>query len=878
MIEILNDCSQFWFDWISASTLQLTLLIVILWTIDRLFQKWLWPQLRFGLWMLVLLKLVLPTELTSPFSLTAPIAESSQEFLIDSNLWQDSPGGSNASEFPQGGISSSIRGPSASNDSSQGILPPDQSKSEQQYSQDETAVSSLHWKSAALLIWFGGIAVLMIWLMIAGKRLRKSLLKIDDPTIRIAAEWARRKTNLKKLPPIKTSEHLSSPAVLGIFRPMIILPSAQFKSIYAHDLRHIFLHEMTHICRRDLWMQRVALILQIIYWFNPLMILVRSKIQLTTELCCDASITDHLEENWKDYRNVLADFSKRAYLEPSSPTIGELGLLEKPNQIIERLKWLGKSGWRDHRWKWVTVGLAILVVAVTVVPMTAWYEDLEPYPNYTVIWVGRSLNKYEWRSFNIYSKEDSRYLFVHGQLKSRGEIEFRAINPPMDRANWGGERDTGKMEFTHYLDEPVYIETGRSELSYTKDIYAPRFDNLSLEGFHVSRYGVSAGKAVLKENKAHHKLFEFLDSYWMKKGKKTWIWKEIDFVPEEEIIRRFPEEFDLIRKGIEEVELPEPRFEFLQEPLLTDRNGNPLPIRISEFATGSTRGLCLDREGGLYQTSLEGTRDDQSGKRLYWEKITHFTQTGSPSHSFEQINVNTPDRKYMKIKRGEDDSIWFLRDHREVNSSLEFNFYQLSSSSPTRKISLRPSPGPTIDYFIDKSGCFYFLSSPFDPSVIGLTKYYSDGTYGWYDKVHPVQSWTLDQTEGALLDDGTFYFANYSFVNDESPRSWYRDGELFQVDLEKRLHIPVDLVPPTENAKLNRIFGLGDRVLLVWLEPASGNDSGSLSDLGNQILEHLVDGRQELIGRLNIGSRIVDVTEGRILLYWCGDFFVGEII
>ena len=57
MIHDLNLLSGVWFDWMFSMFWQVSLLIIIITGIDYLIRNWAYPQVRYALWTLVLLKL-----------------------------------------------------------------------------------------------------------------------------------------------------------------------------------------------------------------------------------------------------------------------------------------------------------------------------------------------------------------------------------------------------------------------------------------------------------------------------------------------------------------------------------------------------------------------------------------------------------------------------------------------------------------------------------------------------------------------------------------------------------------------------------------------------------------------------------------------------
>lgn len=60
MTEQINQIAQVWWNWMWPMLWQVSLLVAIVGTLDVLLRRHIWPQLRYTLWLLVLLKLVIP--------------------------------------------------------------------------------------------------------------------------------------------------------------------------------------------------------------------------------------------------------------------------------------------------------------------------------------------------------------------------------------------------------------------------------------------------------------------------------------------------------------------------------------------------------------------------------------------------------------------------------------------------------------------------------------------------------------------------------------------------------------------------------------------------------------------------------------------------
>ena len=147
--------------------------------------------------------------------------------------------------------------------------------------------------SILFVIWISGFS---IFLLIYLKKLHRfySITKrasiIENTNLqRIMEDW-KLFFRIKRPVLLVCSDEYLSPFTTGIFRPIIFLP-AKIIALKNNDyLEMIIAHEMSHIKRLDnLWM-RLQSLLQIIYFFNPIVWFVNSKINLSRESICDQMV------------------------------------------------------------------------------------------------------------------------------------------------------------------------------------------------------------------------------------------------------------------------------------------------------------------------------------------------------------------------------------------------------------------------------------------------------------------------------------------------------------------------------------------------------------------------------------------------------------
>jgi len=366
MSETLNHIAEKWFAWEYSMLWQVGVLIIIIYVIDLLTRKWLWPQVRYALWLLILVKLILPPTLTSPTSFTSNIP-----ILTENSV---------KLEY--------FEPPSATPIEAESIAPiPELATSEIVPAERALPVEevvpvgvSLSWKAVIFLIWLAGIVVLSSWLIIRLRNLRyehltngelKKLPERDQDLL----ERAAKRLNLKTIPQVILSDKVGCPAVFGIFRPVLLIPSDKLKNLSREDLEHIFLHELSHIKRGDLYLHAIYMMLQIAYWFNPLLWLIRRQLQNLRELCCDATVARVLKEKTAHYRETLLETARQLLAEPVDPGLGLLGLFENSNRLVDRLKWLERKPWKNRGLRNFTVLVLIGLMGACVIPMAKGDKD-----------------------------------------------------------------------------------------------------------------------------------------------------------------------------------------------------------------------------------------------------------------------------------------------------------------------------------------------------------------------------------------------------------------------------------------------------------------------------------------------------------------------
>jgi TonB family protein len=101
------------------------------------------------------------------------------------------------------------------------------------------------------------------------------------------------------------SDRIAGPALVGAWRPRLVLPS-DFESRYdAAQQRLVLAHEQAHLRRGDTVVNALAALALCVFWFNPLAYWAVGRLRFDQELACDAEVMGEQPESRRDYADAM---------------------------------------------------------------------------------------------------------------------------------------------------------------------------------------------------------------------------------------------------------------------------------------------------------------------------------------------------------------------------------------------------------------------------------------------------------------------------------------------------------------------------------------------------------------------------------------------
>jgi beta-lactamase regulating signal transducer with metallopeptidase domain len=337
-METLSSSLVGFAEWLLRNSWQASVLIGLVLLAQWIFQKRLPPRWHCGLWLLVVIRLLLPVAPATPFSIF--------NYANRANLFAPTTGPTPALSTEPLATKASLAVPLASDANSQPIAGSSRRPSQFELSGDSPgnkdgsrATQYWSWPFALLLLWLGGAVFLAIRILRYSFGLTAQLAQhetVTGPAVFDVLEQAKRLVGMRKVLPIVQSRAVKSPALMGFIRPWLLLPHDMVERLTSQELRFVFLHELAHLKRRDIAVNWLMTILQVLHWFNPFVWFAFSRMRADRELACDElALSFAKAEDNKSYGQAIIKLLEGFDRPAMVPSL--VGILEDANQIKRRI-------------------------------------------------------------------------------------------------------------------------------------------------------------------------------------------------------------------------------------------------------------------------------------------------------------------------------------------------------------------------------------------------------------------------------------------------------------------------------------------------------------------------------------------------------------
>lgn len=366
-MEALPTYTQPFFAWLLETTLVASVVIGLILVSQRFLGERLGPRWCHALWLVLLLRMVLPWTPPSPWSLRDLIPGSIPQAWPHASVHvteQD-----NRSEL---GVVSEGTQPKAVSPSEPTAASPQTTVISGEALATRKAPPALTWpvvRRTLPLFWLAGAVVLGAYLVtsnIALWRLVKRERPLLNQPILELFEACKSQMGVQTIVAIVPSDRVTTAALFGFVRPRLLLPRDLIETASQEELRYIFLHELAHLKRRDIYLGWIASLLQVLHWFNPLVWLAFHKMRADRELACDALVLTRTgRDESRQYGRTIVGLLERFCRTRSLPAMA--GILESRSQLKRRIAMIAR--FQNNSYRWSPTAL-VLVVALACISLT----------------------------------------------------------------------------------------------------------------------------------------------------------------------------------------------------------------------------------------------------------------------------------------------------------------------------------------------------------------------------------------------------------------------------------------------------------------------------------------------------------------------------
>lgn len=228
---------------------------------------------------------------------------------------------------------------------------------------------------AYLILAVSATVTLVLWMLAIRTNLKLRRLfstEMSDDRFNALVRDVAGQFGLKLCPRVGVIDAVVAPMLsAGLRRPMVILPRPVLQSLNDDQLRSIIAHEIAHLARRDHWTHALASVIGSLFWWNPLVWLVRRAMLNAAEASCDALAIQRMTGSRKAYASTLVEVVDS--LNASGPGVPQFNVSFRGSRSMKsrvRLIADDQVASKLPRWGWL-----FLLAASVLLPLLPTHAD-----------------------------------------------------------------------------------------------------------------------------------------------------------------------------------------------------------------------------------------------------------------------------------------------------------------------------------------------------------------------------------------------------------------------------------------------------------------------------------------------------------------------
>lgn len=164
-----------------------------------------------------------------------------------------------------------------------------------------------------LIVWVAGIVISLCVQITKHIRFRRMVKRwgkpVTDEGALFVLEKVKMNMGIEREVALKVCAPADSPMLIGLFKPVILLPDLDLTD---EELSLVIRHELTHMQRGDIAIKALMMLVTALHWFNPAVYMASRTMAFYQEASCDAAVTKNASsEERKFYSETIISIIRR---------------------------------------------------------------------------------------------------------------------------------------------------------------------------------------------------------------------------------------------------------------------------------------------------------------------------------------------------------------------------------------------------------------------------------------------------------------------------------------------------------------------------------------------------------------------------------------
>ncbi|UCC45669.1 MAG: M56 family metallopeptidase [Candidatus Zixiibacteriota bacterium] len=177
---------------------------------------------------------------------------------------------------------------------------------------EQGSFSLAHLHDWVFPLWLLGVILMSLYHVFGWFRVRR--LAVREP-VEYPARWkeqfARLCARMHITRPVQLicSRRALAPCVIGLVKPVVLVPLSMFSNLEPSDIEMILVHELAHVRRYDILVNILQTVIETALFFNPAVWWISQQIRVEREHCCDDVVVQHSGDR-VSYARALASLEE----------------------------------------------------------------------------------------------------------------------------------------------------------------------------------------------------------------------------------------------------------------------------------------------------------------------------------------------------------------------------------------------------------------------------------------------------------------------------------------------------------------------------------------------------------------------------------------